>query len=222
MKEELENLNHHLLSYTTNSTAPKTFNQIFVMPSITKKIPLKPTGNGTQEFEEIRIENLDDIINTKDNYIIFGIKESGKTILLDKILFDFLSYRNGQRTLPAFIQFSDIKSDIETCIRDFWHQKKTFSMPLIEQCDIILLVDDIQFSDSRRMGILKSFLDNHPNARLIATCLEAQKNDLILEAYNYSDLQYTRIEINEFNSKQIKSLTNKWIGNTSISKEKEK
>ena len=222
MKEELENLNHHLLSYTTNSTAPKTFNQIFVMPSITKKIPLEPTGDGTQEFEEIRIENLDDIINSKDNYIIFGIKESGKTILLDKILFDFLSYRNGQRTLPAFIQFSDIKSDIETCIRDFWHQKKTFSMPLIEQCDIILLVDDIQFSDSRRMGILKSFLDNHPNARLIATCLEAQKNDLILEAYNYSDLQYTRIEINEFNSKQIKSLTNKWIGNTSISKEKEK
>lgn len=211
MKEELENLNQHLLSYKTNSCAPKSLNKIFVMPEITIK-KIAGDDDSTQDFEEETIKNLDDIINSTENYILFGIKESGKTILLDKLLLEFLNRGNVMQTLPAYIKFSSIKTDIETCIREYWHQKKSFSMPLIEHCNIVLLVDDIVFSDGERMSILAGFMKQYPKSRFIGTCLETQKNDLMLDAYTYPEFNYQRAEINEFNSRQIRELAHNWIG----------
>lgn len=77
--------------------------------------------------------------------------------------------------LPAVIQFKDIRDDIESCIRNYWHQKRTSSVQLIEQCKIVLLVDNLDFSDNQRMNSIISFIKRHPNSRLIATCLETQK-----------------------------------------------
>ena len=210
IKEEVEYLNKHLLSYNTDTKAPKTFNEIFVTPQLTIKKKLDKEKDDNQEFEEENI-NIDEIIKSDDNFIIFGIKESGKTILLDKLLLEILNKSNGTDTLPAVIRFSDIKNDIEYCIRNYWHQKKTSSIQLIEQCNIILLIDDLDFSDNQRMEILISFINSHPNSRFIATCLETQKNDLVLDAYSCPDIDYKRVEINEFNSKQIKTLAQNWI-----------
>ena len=109
IKEEVEYLNKHLLSYNTDTKAPKTFNEIFVAPQLTIKKKLDKEKDDNQEFEEENI-NIDEIIKSDDNFIIFGIKESGKTILLDKLLLEILNKSNGTDTLPAVIRFSDIKT----------------------------------------------------------------------------------------------------------------
>lgn len=221
IKEEIEYLNKHLLSYNTDTKAPKTFNEIFVTPKLTIKKSTDKEKSENQEFEEEDI-SIDDIIKSNDNFIIFGIKESGKTILLDKLLLEVLNKNNGTEMLPAVIQFKDIRDDIESCIRNYWHQKRTSSVQLIEQCKIVLLVDNLDFSDNQRMNSIISFIKRHPNSRLIATCLETQKNDLILDAYSCSDIDYQRVEINEFNSKQIKTLAQNWIVENNNSETKAK
>lgn len=221
IKEEIEYLNKHLLSYNTDTKAPKTFNEIFVVPKLTIKKPIDKEKSKEQEFEEEDIK-INDIIKSEDNFIIFGIKESGKTILLDKLLLEVLNQNSGTDTLPAVIQFSEIKNDLEYCIRDYWHQKKSNSIQLIERCKIILLVDNLDFSDIERMDKIISFIKYHSNCRLIATCLETQKNDLILEAYSCPDLDYQRVEINEFNSLQIKTLAKNWITENNNSEAKSK
>lgn len=48
------------------------------------------------------------------------------------------------------------------------------------------------------------------------------KNDLILDAYSCSDIDYQRVEINEFNSKQIKTLAQNWIVENNNSETKAK
>lgn len=48
------------------------------------------------------------------------------------------------------------------------------------------------------------------------------KNDLILEAYSCPDLDYQRVEINEFNSLQIKTLAKNWITENNNSEAKSK
>lgn len=217
IKEELENLNQHLLSYNANTCAPKSFRQIFVMPNLTFKKPIN-SQKDNQEFEEEKNNNIDFIVDSDNNYILFGIKESGKTILLDRILLELLNKRNGNDILPAYIKFNNIKGDLERNIRGYWHQNKTLSSPLIEDCKLVLLIDDMDFSDQEKMDTLKAFIDKHPNSRFIGTCLEVQKNDLILDSYNYSDIEYERIEIDEFNSKQIRLLAEKWIGENSKEK----
>lgn len=211
IKEELENLNQHLLSYNTNTCAPKSFKQIFVMPNLTFKKHVDSPKDG-HEFEEEKIKNIDIIVDSDKNYILFGIKESGKTILLDRILLELLNTRNGNDIIPAYIKFNNIKGDLEKNIRDYWHQKKSLSTPLIEDYKLVLLIDDMDFSDQEKMDTLKEFVEKHTNVRFIGTCLEMQKNDLILDAYDYSDIEYERIEIEEFNSKQIRLLAEKWIG----------
>lgn len=210
IKEEIEYLNKHLLSYNADTKAPKTFNEIFVTPRLSVKKLVNNGINEEQEFEEEDI-SIDDIVESDDNFIIFGIKESGKTVLLDKFLLEILSKNNGTETLPAVIHFNEIKNDIERSIRDYWHLKRTSSAQLIKQCKIILLVDDLDFADTQRMDCIVSFIKEHPNTRLIATCLETQKNDLILESYTCPYIDYKRVEINEFNSRQIKILAQNWI-----------
>lgn len=213
MKEELGEINHHLLSYDKSSSAPKSFNKIFVMPTITERITTQDIDNNyNEEIEEREIESIESIIELKDNVIIFGIKESGKTVLLDRLLLEFLNKNNGTEMLPAYIKFSSIKTDIKASIMESWHQNKVLTESLISKCKIVLLIDDIVFSDLKRLDIVKDFLLKHENARLIGTCLEAKKNDLILDAYSYSGFNYKRVELNEFNSRQIRTLADNWIG----------
>ena len=91
IKEELSLLNEHLLSYNTASQAPKSLSEIFVMPNIVKRKEDEKYSEGDSDEEdtkEIPIKNLSEIISSKNNFVIFGTKESGKTVLLDKLLYD--------------------------------------------------------------------------------------------------------------------------------------
>lgn len=86
IKEELSLLNEHLLSYNTASQAPKSLSEIFVMPNIVKRKD-DIESDEKEDAKETPIKNLAEIISSKNNFVIFGTKEAGKTVLLDKILY---------------------------------------------------------------------------------------------------------------------------------------
>ena len=81
----IDTYNEHLLSYSTDSNAPKTINEIFVQPSIVGE---KKEGLDTKEKEKkYRIE---DICSLGQDTMILGCRESGKTILLDRVMIEFV------------------------------------------------------------------------------------------------------------------------------------
>lgn len=72
IKEEVEYLNKHLLSYNADTKAPKTFNEIFVTPQLTIKKKTNQERSESQEFEEENI-SIDEIIKSDDNFNIFDV-----------------------------------------------------------------------------------------------------------------------------------------------------
>lgn len=212
IKENVEILNEHLLSYKTQTCAPKSLNQIFVTPELEMRKPLAQQSESGEEFENESI-SISQLVNSDKNYVIFGMKEAGKTILLDKILLDILNCGGATKVLPVLIEFSEIKRSLEDCIRDYWHQKKADTTSLLKNDHLVLLVDNIDFSDDNRMQMLSSFVNTHPHTRLIGTTLTNRGCDLNLDVYNQPLLDFIKVEIKQFQSSQIRQLVSKWISN---------
>lgn len=210
IKENISDLNQHLLSYNTETNAPKSIKDIFVMPHITK---LNKLEDDDADFKEETIDDLKTIINSSDNFIVFGIKESGKTILLDKLLLEILE--NHKNILPARLNFKDIGDNIVSKLKNIWHTNQKNCEKILNDGNVVVLIDDISFSmDSYGILLaLNAFCAKFKGCRFIGTCRERRYKDITFDTETLSLLSYQRIEIAEFRTKQIKELAKKWISN---------
>lgn len=122
--EENEDLNEHLLTYKTETIAPRSIDEIFVMPSIVRQKDLSDDEDLEDTSE--KIQDIRNIIECEDNFIIFGIKECGKTILLDKIRIEILKGGYSKEYIPVSLDFRSLKreKDIISKISDFWRCRK--------------------------------------------------------------------------------------------------
>lgn len=198
MKEEVDTLNQNLLSYNTPTTAPKALNKIFVLPDLTIKREVSNGLPSDDKYEDESISDLSYFVNSDENFIIYGIKESGKTILLDKLLLEILQNNTGERPIPALINFGTLREDVCSNIQEYWHQKRALASMILEENKVVLLIDNIDFSKENKMGFLTAFLKEHPKTRFIGTCLEKHQDDLVLDSYDYPYLDYQRVEIKQF------------------------
>lgn len=208
IKENVSELNQHLLSYNTETDAPKSIKDIFVMPRMTKIDKLEEDDD---DFKEETIDDFNKIISSIDNYVIFGIKESGKTILLDKILLEILEYHKN--ILPARLNFNDFGTDIVSKLKDIWHINRNTCETILKGGNVIILVDDISFSveSQEKLLALNSYYTKYKGCRFIGTCLEKRFKDITFDTETLSLISYQRIEIAEFRTKQIKELAKKWV-----------
>lgn len=206
IKEGVNNLNECLLSYNTSSSAPKSLDDIFVMPNIIIK---------EDEDEEVLIKDLSELITSEKNYIIFGIKESGKTILLSKILLDILKVGTSQKYIPACIDFSNTNKSIDENLRNYWGLSKSSLNSVLLNNDILLLIDNIIFHDDYLDNItrLRDFIAKYPKTRFIATSLQLFDDDYPINTEYEDLLKFSVLKLKQFKSKQIKKLIQKWFPN---------
>ncbi len=203
IKEELPTLNEHLLSYGTTSKAPKSLSEIFVMPNIVKC--------SNEDNKEAIISNFTEIISSQDNYIIFGIKEVGKTVLLDKLLFDILNTTSSCTQIPVRLEFSIIQTDLVSTISKIWKKNKTETHSLLQAECVTLLIDDINFIDREKLNNLNIFVKKYDKVRFIGTSLLLFEDDLSVSIDEYETLKYTKLVLKQFKSQQIKKLIGKWF-----------
>jgi predicted phosphodiesterase len=112
--DAIPQINCHLLSHSTDTNAPKSLNELFVMPNIVVKEEFDA------EKEDKTIASLTEIIFSSSNYIVFGTKESGKTIFIDKLLIETLETNKEHHQIPASIDFKELKDNPLKLIREFW------------------------------------------------------------------------------------------------------
>jgi len=209
-KESKPKIDSHLLTYSTDTDAPKNIDDIFVMPNIAMK-------------EEFDVEKDDKMVNTlaelivsKENYILFGTKESGKTILLDKILLDAIDCNKSCHQIPAYIDFREINDNVLKVIREFWNKTSDEAKKIISDNNILLLIDNISFEDDDKYKLkaLKMFLEEHPNTRFIGTYQQIFDEDFPVNLELVSLLTFNKLTIKQFKAKQIKLLIQKWFPNS--------
>lgn len=211
IKEQTESLNEHLLSYHTETKAPKSLTEMFVMPKLTLYIK-------DEKSDDIKNENINDLryfIDSDDNYVIFGTKESGKTILLDKLLTLFIETYPEKEILPVKVDFHELKSSIGSAFKEFLLSRKAEAEKIMGKESIVLLVDNIELDDenSKILALFSKYLKNRKNIRFIATCRVNFNHELFFNR-NYTHLfKFRRIEIGQMGAKEMMELSQKWNNN---------
>lgn len=220
IRDNSEKSNEHLLSYKTKSCAPKSVPQIFVEPVLSVRSVLdNEDPNKESEVEPI---SLHEILESNKNFVLFGIKESGKTIILDKLMIDASMRVNGCEYIPAIINFRDIHSNIEASVNFYWQHEYKKVRTILKKEQVLLLIDNIDFSDTRRLDILNQFLSTHNNVRYIGTSLTTRVQDDNLDIYNQPLQNFSRVEIEQFQSKQIRELITKWLNSSNSDEDVQK
>lgn len=209
-KEVKPKIDSHLLSYSTETNAPKSVTELFVMPNISIK----------EEFDAEKddkfVENLNTLIISDRNYILFGTKESGKTILLDKILLDSIECNKSHHQIPIIIDFREFKDNVLKEIKEFLNKPSDEINNIIKEYKILLLIDNISFEDEDvyKLKALKLFIQQNKNVRFIATYQQLFEEDFPTNLELVSMLDFDRLTIKQFKSKQIKQLIQKWFPNS--------
>lgn len=213
--EELPALDTHLIGYSTSTHAPKTIEKIFVMPTLSYQ---EQSDDNFDPIKTVNINSIEELLNLEGNIIIYGNKESGKTILLDQIFIEILRNRRNDDTIPVKMDYSSIKSNILQRIATQWDEQVAVARDILEKKNVVLLIDDMEFyaypgSQQEVISIITDFLRQYPKVRLIATSLN--RGGLPFENTEQNDIPFRSIKVESFKSEHIRQLACKWEGTES-------
>jgi predicted MPP superfamily phosphohydrolase len=207
-EEHLKKLDTHLLTYSTDTDAPKCLMDLFVQPKLMLKTSI-------ESDKEETIEDSLSILKNKANYLIFGTKESGKTILLDKFTYECLNPLSGVNFIPVNLEFSKITTDIVSNIRDYLLISKEATKSVISTHDVLLLIDNLkvsnEFTDLLKIKQLTDLKKEYPKIKIIATYNVLYENEIPEHYTSLAFFDFNTVTIKDFQSKQIRELTTKWF-----------
>ncbi len=208
----IDTYNEHLLSYSTDSNAPKTINEIFVQPSIVGE---KKEGLDTKEKEKkYRIE---DICSLGQDTMILGCRESGKTILLDRVMIEFVEKYDLYGKLPIRIDLNDLKtSRIETAIKRYVSVKKGELKNILNSGDVVLLVDNIDcdINFNKNLKLISDFRREYPKVRFIFAINTRIEREIPIEIINNEFFSnFIALYILAWRSNEINNIIDRWFLN---------
>ena len=204
-----EKLNDDLIMATNSTNATCTIDSLFVEPTI-----LNYPQDALKESETTHY-TIEKILTRKANFLIYGLKESGKTILLDKLFLEAIRKFNQLNKIPVFLKFSDFKiKEVEVVIKEFLGQSKQQVAELLNENDFIIFIDDISFSEKHltQLSSLKELIKKYPNVQIIATNDQVIENVMPTDYLEHNDtLKFEVGFIQNLNSHEIKELVEKWF-----------
>jgi predicted phosphodiesterase len=209
-----EKLNEDLIMSTNSTNTPCSIDSLFVEPTI-----LNNPQNSLKEKETIRYD-IEKILSRKTNFLIYGLKESGKTILLDKLFLEAIRKFNQLNKIPVHLKFSDFKiKDIEKVIKEYLGQPAKEIQELLNENDSIIFIDDLIFSEKSESQItsLKELVLKYPRMQVIATSDLIIENAIPTDYLEFNDVLNFEIGfIQNLNSHEIKELIGKWFAGKEV------
>ena len=203
-----EKLNDDIIMSSSNTSVNCSIDNLFVEPTILNS----PQGNLNEE-DTIRY-SIDTILNSSENYIIYGMKESGKTLLLDKMFLDSVRRYNQLNKIPILFKYSDFKKkEILRVIREFLGITSSDIDNFLNNNETIIFIDDIYFNsnDSHQIDSLKNLVLKYPKIQLVASADLILENVIPTDYLQHNDVLNANITfIQNFSSKEIKQLIQKW------------
>ena len=206
----VDSLNEHLIIYGTDTKAPCRVEDVFVEPRLTN-IP----ESQLLEEEDVKEYTLLELLESENRFLVFGQKESGKTILLDEMFIQALKRYPKLQTIPVLIKFPEIgNADLTTIVRTFLSVKVNDIKSILKTDKVLLLIDDIRFSDDykHQLSKLQTFIQEYPSVRIIATCEWFGEGTIPTEYLSYNkDYRFDIAFIQPLASRHIKSLIGNWF-----------
>ncbi|MBI9042778.1 metallophosphoesterase [Lutibacter sp.] len=184
--------------------------EAFILPPITQ-------GKSLSDENEAPEINLNQIIKANYHQMFFGNKESGKTVLLYRLVREFVDEYQYTRKLPIYFNIEEIgNKEIETVLKEYLSFNTLELKELISNNDIVLLVDNLNYKDNGnnidRLKKLEAFLDANPNILVISTGDgDISSGVPPIEYVEYCKIPFKSYFIQNLRSKEIKSIIKLWI-----------
>ncbi len=205
---KIEPLNNHILLSNSYTDIPCTIENLFVEPSI---------SNSLTESDDETIYKIDDIITSNKNFLILGQKESGKTILLDKIFIEALSSFHKLQKIPVLIDYADLVDDFSKIVRFNCGISSSEVENFINSNKFILVIDNFKINGELRYQNLLEIIEKFNNVQLILSAAQAFENiipeELLKEKLTKN---FEFVFIQNFKTKHIKELIQRWFANKQI------
>lgn len=207
-------LEEHVLVSNKNTGVDCSIANLFVEPKL-----LNSPQDSLKESETIKY-TISTILNGSDNFIIYGSKESGKTILLDKMFLDAIHQFNQIKKIPILLKFSDFKKkEIIRIIREYIGVASQDIDSFLKNNDIILFIDDVYFShkSSEQITDLKSFISKYERVQLIMSSGLILENVIPTDYLDHNDVfKFNIAFIQNFTTSEIKQLITKWFNGKDV------
>lgn len=192
----------------------KSLQDAFVMPPIYK-----------HASEKQKLTSLSDLIYNGANVLILGAYESGKSILLYRIVIETNENLAQYGKLPIYIDFNEIGNrDIESIIKEFSDLQSHAVKTLLKNNRILLLIDNYNPTEEGRhiSKRIYTFLKEN-NVTCIAT-YASDMYDIIPQTFtnSYNEIAFEYYHMYPFRTENIKDLMGKWLPNQDLIHRNEK
>ena len=155
---------------------------------------------------------LQEILQSNDDYILFGLDKCGKTSLLWKLMLDALADYDHLLQIPILINRDDyrkskklnIKADIATVLES---NNKTIAS-IFQRYTLLILLDDLNVKHKEFLEELNNQLSDYPNVRIIASAEETISS--LFDESVISSHKLKKLYIHAITIKEIHSLAVKW------------
>lgn len=199
----------------------KTFEDLFSQPILKKKSKSEILEDGSIE----KSINIEDLINSSDNYLIYGKDKSGKSSLLKKVQLLMLKDYSESLSIPYFIDFKEYEPltkrlNIISELTSYYQMSKSKLEQTLEKFPLKLLIDNYNphFANTKVNDELNYFLTKYPTTSFIV----CSDYSLIrsVEQIKFDAKTHIKLYLHDITRQEIRSITNKWPNIPSESKEK--
>jgi len=200
--------NLFVTGHDTSEDSGYSFTKLFSNPIIKDK--------SIQEIistkNEGHVYSVQQILESSDNYIVYGLDKSGKTSLLWKILIDGLKDYDRLHVIPILISCDDYKSGnkfhLKSFLTTYLQASKRKVEELLKSYTILILLDDFDYKDYAFIEMIVPEFKQVPTIRVIATSDETMHS--LFESRDMGDITLTKLYIHAITEKEVHSLTVKW------------
>lgn len=162
--------------------------------------------------------SINDLGQSKENFILYAGKEYGKTSLLQKIAIACIEDRGGVTlTIPFLINYKELKigrRQIEKSLKQSLHPT---DLPEGVSLDKVLklhmatiIIDDIDNNDNNKIKMLVKFMEEHRGNRFILCIDGALYENLGAVWMPETNLDFRTIFLHSFSTAKLRQLVEKW------------
>ncbi|MCW0180496.1 MAG: metallophosphoesterase, partial [Zavarzinia sp.] len=179
LREHLDIQNFHTLQDEMGvSETDRDAHDKFVPPPMKRNF-VQPSGSDDAKGIGESVVSFEDLVFGNNNVILYAAAEYGRTTVLKEMM--YRHFGNSEKftfpRVPVIIDFSDVRHNIENLLR--FIRSSLPNLPdgvninsLLQLGYICIMFDDVIFSDSRSMSILRKFIKTFPKARYVLSCVK--------------------------------------------------
>ncbi len=199
-KSIISRMDELMLSSGTDTIAPQSFEDLFVEPTLSFR---------ADEKKEISINSL---ISDSNNYAIIGQKESGKTVLLNYFVKNYIDNIHLYKRIPVLLDGKEKNNNLTTAIAHSLGIKPKDIDDFCNKNPIVLLIDDFNYKNQILIKQVFELITKYQNCKLIFSFTNTPSGEIPLEFTNmnfYSTMNL--LDLRSFSHKQISQLAEKWF-----------